>query len=139
MANKVLSDLKVLELGQGISAAYCAKALADLGAEIIKIEPPGGEETRFTGPFPNDKPDPEKSGLFLSLNVNKKSVTLDLNSGEGRNVFLGLVRQSDVLIENNTPMALEKLGVTYDVISKENPNLVMTSITPFGQDGVIDV
>ena len=67
MANKVLSDLKVLELGSGISASYCSKALADLGAEVIKIEPPYGDEIRFAGPFPNGESNPEKSGLFLSL------------------------------------------------------------------------
>ncbi len=135
MANEVLSELKVLELGNGISASYCSKALADLGAEVIKIEPPGGDEIRFAGPFPYGEPNPEKSGLFLSLNVNKKSVTIDLHSAEGKSIFLSLVRQSDVLIENNTPRQMEDLGLTYEVISRENPHLVMTSITPFGQSG----
>ena len=135
MANEVLSDLKVLEFGNGISASYCSKALADLGAEVIKIEPPDGDATRLSGPFPNGQQDSEKSGLFLSLNVNKKSVTIDLASADGKSIFLQLVRQSDVLIENNTPRELEDLGLTYEVISRENPHLVMTSITPFGQSG----
>jgi len=89
----------------------------------------------LSGPFPNGQQDSEKSGLFLSLNVNKKSVTIDLASADGKSIFLQLVRQSDVLIENNTPRELEDLGLTYEVISRENPHLVMTSITPFGQSG----
>lgn len=136
MADKALSGLKVLEFGEFISAPYCGKLLGDLGAEVIKIEKPGGgDRARDWGPFPGDIPHPEKSGLFLNINRNKSSITLDPESVTGREIFMRLVEWADVLIEANPPAKMEKLGFTYENLSKNNPGLIMTSITPFGQTG----
>jgi len=131
-----LSDLKVVEWGEFISGPYCAKLLADLGAEVIKVEKPGcGDRSRSYGPFPKDLPHTEKSGLFLYLNTNKLGVTLDWASVTGAEILRELITQADILIENHSPREVEELGFHYDTLSKANPGLVMTSITPFGQSG----
>jgi len=127
--------MRVLELGQGVSAAFCAMLLSDYGADVIKVEPPEGDETRRWGPFPQDQPDPEKSGLFFQLNTNKRGITLDLASERGREVLLGLVAGADVLVENLEPGSLRARGLDYDALARVNPQLVMISITPFGQTG----
>jgi CoA:oxalate CoA-transferase len=135
-AGDCLGHLKVLELCNLVAGPYCAKLLADLGAEVIKVEPPGvGDAARRRGPFLGDDPHPEKSGLFLYLNMNKLGVTLDVTSEAGRSVFKDLVRQSDVLVEDNAPAVMEDLGLTYNDLRKLNDRLVMVSITPFGQTG----
>ena len=118
-----------------VSAPYCARLMAALGAEVIKVEPPEGDGARANGPFPGGEPHPEKSGLFLAMNLDKKGVTLDVTSAEGTRVFRRLVARSDVLVENGPPGWLGELGVGYDSLRKENPGLIMVSITPFGQDG----
>ena len=130
------NGLKVIEYGENISAPYCAKLLAGLGAEVIKVENPGnGDAARFNGPFPKDIPDIEKSGLFLSLNANKMGVTLNLNKKKGKEIFRRLIETADVLIENNAPGYMESLGLGYDTLKEINPKLVMVAITPFGQTG----
>ncbi len=136
MAKEALSGLKVLEYGEFISAPYCGKLLADLGAEVIKIEPPGsGDPARRWGPFPQNLPHPEKSGLFLYLNTNKLGITLDIGSAAGIKIFRALAGQADVLVENTPPHALAWLGLDYESLHRINPRLVVTSITPFGQTG----
>lgn len=136
MSGEALSGLKVVEFGEFISGPYCGKLLADLGAEVIKVEKPGsGDKARGWGPFPKDKPHPEKSGLFLYLNTNKLGVTLDVSSATGMKIFKELVKWADVLIENNPPREMEKLGFDFESLKKVNPALVVTSITPFGQTG----
>lgn len=136
MIPAALNGLKVIEYGNMVSAPYCTKLLAGLGAEVIKIENPGtGDESRHHGPFPNDIPDLEKSGLFLSLNVNKLGITLNLNTIKGRNIFKKLLKDADIFVENNCPEIMKKLGITYDELSRTNPKLIMVSITPFGQVG----
>ena len=133
---KALTNLKVIEYGNYISAPYCTKLLAGLGAEVIKIEKPGvGDESRSHGPFPNDIPDSEKSGLFLFLNTNKLDITLNLETITGRNIFLKLIGEADIFVENNYPENLKKLGLDYTELQKINPRLIMASITPFGQTG----
>lgn len=132
---KALEGLKVIEYGDGISAPFCAKLIGDLGADVLKVEPPEGDETRRYGPFPDDVPDPERSGLFLYLNVNKRSVTLDVSTPTGRDLFLRLLHDADVLVENNLPSRMERLGLDYASIGALCPGLVMTSITPYGQTG----
>lgn len=133
---EALSDLKVLEWAQSISGPHCAKRLADLGAEVIKVEEPGlGDEARRRGPFPGDVPHPERSGLFLFLNANKLGVTLNLEHPRGRRSFRDLIQQVDILIENNPPHLVKQLGLEYDRLREVNPRLIMTSITPFGQSG----
>ncbi len=136
MDREALSGLKMLEYGEFISGPYCGKLLADLGAEVIKVEQPGlGDKARRWGPFPQDLPHPEKSGLFLCLNTNKSGVTLNLSSNAGVKIFKELVKQVDVLVENNLPKEMERLGLDYESLHQINPRLVVTSITPFGQTG----
>jgi CoA:oxalate CoA-transferase len=135
MAEGALADLKILEFSDFISGPFCAKLMADLGAEVIKVEPPGGDRSRRSGPFPEDIPHPEKSGLFLYLNTNKLGITLNPESVTGKRIFQELVRDVDILIENNPPSMMEALGLDYGLLSQINPRLVMTSISPFGQSG----
>ena len=132
----LLSGLRVLDLGSGVSGPWCAKLLADYGAEVIKVEPPGsGDATRRMGPFAGDDPDPEKSLTFLYLNTNKKGVTLDPSTVTGRKLLDRLLSDADVLVENNPPAQAKELGLDYQSLAAVNPRLVVTSITPFGQTG----
>ena len=136
MAATVLEGVRVLDLGRGISAPYCARLLADYGADVVKVERPSqGDPARRMGPFPEDVPHPEKSGLYLHLNMNKRGVTLDLESPGGASILKELVRGADVLLENFPPSFLPSQGLGYEELCQVNPGLVMTSITPFGQTG----
>ncbi|MBW1886989.1 MAG: CoA transferase [Deltaproteobacteria bacterium] len=136
MTERALSDLIVLEFGNLVSAPYCGKLMADLGAEVIKIEEPGvGDKSRSRGPFAQDTPGLERSGLFAYLNTNKLSITLKPNTVLGKKIFKELVKDSDILVENQPPSLMEELGLTYKTLEKVNPRLIMTSITPFGQTG----
>ncbi|MDY6893753.1 MAG: CoA transferase [Chloroflexota bacterium] len=131
-----LSDLKVIEYAHGITGPFCTKLLADLGAEVIKVEDPGiGDTTRRMEPFMGNEPHPERSGLFLYLNTNKLGITLNLKSPAGAKVFRDLIKDADILVENNSPGTMEALGLGYDTLKQINPRLVMASITPFGQTG----
>ena len=135
MPDGLLPGVKVLDVGQGISGPYCAKILAQMGAEVIKVEPPEGDSARRTGPFPGDSPHPEKSGLFLATNANKQGITLDLSSSVGAAAFRKLAAGADIVIENPPPDALEGHGLGYESLKNANPGLVFTSITPFGNRG----
>ena len=135
MVDGALQGIRVIELGQGVSAPFCAKLFADYGAEVIKVEPLQGDVARRWGPFPGDQPHPEKSGLFFFLNTNKRGVTLDVGTPDGRNQLLRLLEQADVFIENNRPPQMHQWGLDYAAIAAINPDLVMISITPFGQTG----
>lgn len=131
-----LHGIKVMELGQMVAAPYCTKILADYGADVIKVERPGiGDDARSAGPFLNDKPDPETSGLFLYLNTNKKSITLNLEGASGLKIFRDLVKHIDVLVENMGPVVMQRLGLDHEILKKINGQLVMTSISSFGQSG----
>jgi len=131
-----LSSLKIVEVGEMVSAPYCTKLFADMGAEVIKIERPRiGDRARTRGPFPGDTPHPEKSGLFLYLNTNKKGVTLDIANPEGFEIFEKLVADADLLIHNVFPADMERVGLAYERMARRNPRLVMTSIAPFGLSG----
>lgn len=132
---QALAGLRVLDYSQFVSGPYCTKLLADLGAEVIKIEPLEGDEARRFPPFFQDTPDKEMSGLFLYLNTNKWGITLNLDTQTGKLLFRKLVKQADLLIENHSPGKMKQYGLDYDSLKRENPGLVMTSITPFGQDG----
>jgi len=134
--HKVFDGVKVLDWSQLVAGPYCAKLLADLGAEAVKIERPGrGDDARHRAPFVHGNRHPEQSLLFLYLNTNKLGVTLDINSPSGREKFIELVKWADILIEDNPPPVLEEFKLTYQDLSKLNPRLVVTSITPFGQTG----
>ncbi len=131
-----LSDLKIIELGEMVSAPYASKLMADMGAQVIKIERPGtGDRARTRGPFPGGTPHPEKSGLFLFLNTNKLGVTLDIAQPEGFEIFEKLVAGADLLIHNVAPPDMDRVGLHYDRLRKINPELVMTSVLPYGLSG----
>ena len=130
-----LGDLRIVEYGRTCMAAYCGRLMADAGADLIKVEPPEGDPARMRGPFPGDKLDPERSGLFLMLNVNKRGATLDLQREEESDVFSGLLEWAQVLV---TDLSLEEersLGLTWRLLHRRHPHLVVTSITPFGRSG----
>lgn len=130
-----LDGIRVLELGTFVSAPYCGKLFAGYGAEVIKVEPPGGDLARAHGPFRDNVPNPETSALFLYLNTGKKSVEVDLRTPPGLDAFMRLAAQADVVIENFRPDDLRALGVTYEALRAVNPRLTLVSITPFGQTG----
>ena len=131
-----LSDLRVIEVGDFISAPYAAKMLADLGAEVIKIEDPQAPDSaRDFGPFPQDLPDPAHSGLYAYLNANKLGVTLSLRSATGRALFQRLAAEADVVLDGDPSRPLPALGLGYETLERINPRLVVTSVTPFGLTG----
>jgi len=131
-----LSDIRIIDLTHGIAGPYCTKILSDFGADVIKIEKPEtGDYARHVGPFPGDKKDIEKSGLFLYLNTNKKGITLDLHNPKGVEALKKLVATADILVESFKPGVMDKLGLGYEVLKQINPELVMTSISNFGQTG----
>jgi crotonobetainyl-CoA:carnitine CoA-transferase CaiB-like acyl-CoA transferase len=136
MAKQALSGLKVVEYGSFVSAAYCTKLMADLGSEVIKIEEPRkGDESRDYGPFPDDTPHPERSGLFLYLNTNKLGITLNVKTTTGMEILRELLKQADVFVENNPPSLMKEIGLDYVKLREINPRLIVTSLTPFGQTG----
>ena len=132
---QLFDGLKVLELAEHVAGPFAGKLFADYGADVIKVEPPEGERSRHEGPFKDDIPDPETSALFLHLNTHKKSVTLDVESDEGRRVLRRLIDNADVVIESYRPGQLADWGLPYDELAKDHPDLVLASITPFGQSG----
>ncbi|RZP29208.1 CoA transferase [bacterium] len=127
-----LDGITVLDLTRVLSGPYCTMMLADMGARVIKVEQPGkGDDTRGWGPpFQNGE-----SSYFLSINRNKESVTLNLKHPEGRRVLEALIEKSDVLVENFRPGTLDKMGLGYEALSKQRPDLVYCSISGFGQTG----
>jgi crotonobetainyl-CoA:carnitine CoA-transferase CaiB-like acyl-CoA transferase len=135
MQRQALAGLRVLECGEMVAAAYATKLLADLGAEVTKIEPPAGDRARRRGPFPGGTSHPERSGLYIYLNTNKRSVSLDLTHPRSRVVLERLVSGADLLVHNLPLQIAPTIGLTYDALAAHNPRLVMTSITPFGLDG----
>lgn len=132
---RALEGIKAVEVGEHISAAYCTKLLADMGAEVIKIEPLQGDSSRRSGPFPNDRVDRERSGLFLFLNANKLGVTLNLETDTGRKMLKQLVRDVDILITNRPPENSSNLGLTYKDLKSLNERLIVGSVTPYGKSG----
>jgi crotonobetainyl-CoA:carnitine CoA-transferase CaiB-like acyl-CoA transferase len=136
MMDQALSDVRVIDLTQAIAGPYCTKVLADLGADVLKIErPETGDPARRAGPFPGDEPHAERSGLFLHLNTNKRGITLDLKTAFGREVVRELVREADILVESFRPGTMEGMGLGYAELAAINPGLTYTSISNFGQDG----
>ncbi len=129
-----LGDLRVLDLA-GEIGQYCTKLLADLGADVIKVEPPEGDPVRNLPPFYHDAPGPDHSLYWWNLNTNKRSVTLRLDSSDGRKVFEKLVATADVIVESFDPGYLDTLGLGYNGLSRIKPDIILTSITGFGQTG----
>ena len=135
MSQRVLEGITVLEYARFVAGPYCGRLLADMGAEVVKVEPPEGDESRQHGPFLNDIPDPESSALFLNLNLNKSSVTLEPSTPTGADLFRRLALQADIVIEDTRPGTMESLGLGYPALQEADPGLIYVSITPFGQTG----
>ena len=126
----------MVEWGNSVSAPFCGKLLGELGADVIKIEPPGrGEDSRLSGPFPNREPHPERSGLFLFANLNKRGITLDLETDAGRGLLDRLLESADVFLENQSLESLERTQLDYPSLKTRHPHLVATSISPYGRTG----
>jgi crotonobetainyl-CoA:carnitine CoA-transferase CaiB-like acyl-CoA transferase len=130
-----LEGLRVIEAGGEIAAAYCTKLLADLGAEVLKIEPPEGDRLRQWGPFPANAADPEKSGLFRYLNTNKASTVADLDDGDGQSRLLELMAGADLLVESLGAGVLERRGLDLSRLESVHPTLAMVRISAYGQAG----
>ena len=113
----------------------CGKTLGDFGADVIKVEPPGGEPGRNIGPFYHDVPDPEKSLYWFALNTSKRGITLNIETAKGREIFRKLVAAADFVIESFDPGYMDGLDLGYAVLEKINPRVIMVSITPFGLTG----
>jgi len=123
--------VRILDLTWVLAGPFGSMILSDLGAEVIKVErPPNGDISRTTGPYQNGW-----SGYFFSINRGKRSIAIDLSGEEGRSLFLDLVREADVVLENFTPGTLDRLGIGYDVLSAANPRIILSSISGFGQTG----
>lgn len=133
-APQALDGVRVLELADA-EAEYCGKLLADFGAEVIKVEPPGGCSSRGEPPFKDDRPGPDRSLPFLYFNANKKSIIVDLDAETGRERVRDLARTADVVLESAAPGTLAALGLGYEDLRPANPNLVYASVTAFGQTG----
>ncbi len=134
--NRTLDGVRVVELAQYISGPYCGMLFTGLGAQVTKIEEPAtGDISRRCGPFPKDNPHIDKSGLFHYFNRNKQGITLDIRKAAGREILMALIKDADVLIEDMLPKVAENLKLDYRHLIAVNPNLIVVSITPFGQTG----
>ena len=129
-----LNDLRVIELCDE-AGAWAGKLLADMGADVIKVEPPAGSLTRTYAPFYKDVPHRDRSLTYWHYNTSKRGITLDLDQEAGREAFRRLVASADVLIEDQAPGRMAAWGLDYPDLSALNPKLIMTSITPFGRSG----
>ncbi|MGE3536000.1 MAG: CaiB/BaiF CoA transferase family protein [Candidatus Tectimicrobiota bacterium] len=131
-----LGDIRVLDLSEDVAGPFCTKLLAGLGAEVLKIEPPGcGDVSRRSGPFVHQVPHPEQSAAFLYLNTGKKSLTLDISTPTGAALLQRLLADCDILVESCPVGYLEQHGLGYADLERLYPGLLYTSVTPFGQTG----
>ena len=133
MKSDILAPYRVLDLTDE-KGFLCGKILGDLGADVIKVEKPGGDPARRIGPFYQDTPDPEKSLYWFSYNNNKRGITLNIESADGRDIFKKLVGTASVVVESFAPGYMDELGLGFPALSQLNKGLVMASITPFGQE-----
>ena len=129
-----LSGIKVLDLADE-KASFCSKLLADMGAYVIKVEPPGGDSSRDIGPFFNDTPHPEKSLFFWYHNTNKRGITLNLEQHAGRDIFCKLLKNADIVVETFTPGYLRDLELDFESLCTINPRIILVSVTGYGQGG----
>jgi CoA:oxalate CoA-transferase len=130
---KALADVRVIDLGHVLAAPTAAMILADLGAEVIHLEPPHGDDAREFGPFINGQ-----SGYFISINRNKKSVVIDLKKSAGKEILRDLIGVSDVVLENFRPGTMAKLGFSYEQMQTINPGIIYASISGFGHDALAE-
>jgi crotonobetainyl-CoA:carnitine CoA-transferase CaiB-like acyl-CoA transferase len=130
----MLSPYRVLDLADE-KGLLSGKLLGDLGADVIKVEKPGGDPSRYIGPFYHDEVHPEKSLFWFAYNASKRGITLNIDVDEGKDIFKQLVKKSDFIIESFKPGFLDGIGLGYTEIEKLNPGIIMISISPFGQNG----
>ena len=129
-----LNDVRVLDLTQHIAGPYATKLFADFGADVIKIERPGGDPSRRLGPYQGGERHPEKSGTFFYFNTNKRSAVLDLAEERGREVFWRLLKRADLVVESFRPGVADKLGVGWEAIHARRAHVPLISISNFGQE-----
>jgi len=129
-----LKGIRVLDLADE-KASFCSRLLADMGAEVIKIEKPGGDPSRDRGPFWKDSPHPERSLFFWYHNTNKLGITLNLEKSAGKEIFCRLIKKADIAVETFPPGYLDKLRLGFEVLSELNPRIILVSVTGFGQRG----
>ena len=130
----MLSPYRVLDLTDE-KGLLCSKLLGDLGADVIKIERPGGDPARNIGPFYHDEADSEKSLFWFAFNTNKRGITLDIETADGQEIFKRLIKSTDFVIESSPPGYMDKLGLGYSALERINPGVIVVSITPFGETG----
>ena len=130
-----LVGLRVLDLTSGVAGPYCTKLLADYGAEVLKVEPPGGDPARREAPFFQNEPGPDRSALFLQLNTNKRSIVLDIETSGGQAHVRRLMADADVIVEDFAPGFLAERGCGYDAMESAHPGVILASVTPWGQSG----
>ena len=130
-----LAGVKVVEYTDTVSASFCARLLGDAGADVVKVEPPGGDPLRRRGPFPDGHPDPDWSGMFLYLNANKRGMTLDLGEQGHRAAFDNLLSAADILVVGGQSADIERMGLRREHVQHLNPGLIVAAITPFGLSG----
>jgi crotonobetainyl-CoA:carnitine CoA-transferase CaiB-like acyl-CoA transferase len=132
--DKLLHSIRVLDLTDQ-KGLLCGRILADLGADVLKIEEPGGDKARDIGPFYHDVPDPEKSLSWFAYNLNKRGITLNIETADGQAIFKRLVEKADMVVESFPVGYMDKLGLGYSSLAQINPGMIMASISPFGQTG----
>ncbi|TDN68780.1 CoA transferase family III [Paraburkholderia sp. BL10I2N1] len=130
LPNLPLAGVRVVDFSRVLAGPFCTALLSDLGAEVIKIEPPTGDDYRLVGPFADGE-----SGLFAAMNRNKQSIVIDLKTDAGRDLAQALSASADVVVENFRPGVADKLGIAYAQVSELNPALVYASVSGFGQTG----
>jgi CoA:oxalate CoA-transferase len=130
-----LSDLRVLDLSRGTAGAFCTKLFAEFSADVITLEPPAGHPLRRTGPFAADRPHPETGALWLYLGANKRSVTLNLDTPTGVQLFRSMVEEANLIVEDFAPGRMDELGIAFEALRRIKRRIVLVSITPFGQTG----
>ena len=133
-AESLLDSCRVLDLTDE-KGQLCGRILGDLGADVVKIEPVGGDPSRNIGPFYHHIPHPEKSLYWFAYNANKKSITLNIKAADGKEIFKSLVKKADFIIESSPVGFMDEIGLSYQVLAEINPRIIMVSITPFGQTG----
>ncbi len=134
-SSSALSDVRVVEYTEMAAASFCARLLGDAGADVVKVEAPGGDRHRRHGPFPDGQPDPDWSGMFLYLNANKRGVGLDRQDPDQNAVLNDLVSKADILVVGGQSAEIERHGLRREALQYLNPGLIVAAITPFGLSG----
>jgi len=131
-----LDGIKVIDLSHVLAAPFATMIMADLGAEVIKVEPPFGDDSRQFGPFVEDEAGEQQSGYFISINRNKKSIVLNLKEEKGKEILRDLISDADVVVENYRPTTMRKLGFSYEEMKKMKEDIIYCSICGFGHDAL---